>query len=94
MIEKDGLMIFTLKEVEYLKEYYSKLTIGRIVMGSYEIKLFEINIVDSNKKGMYVLQMKGFKLNQPNAHIKTRIENLIEELNLKHPKIVLQKMDA
>ncbi|MDV7187957.1 hypothetical protein R3X25_11750 [Lutibacter sp. TH_r2] len=94
MKEKDGLMIFTLKEANYLKEYYSNLLLGNIIRGNPGIKLTDIIIVDSNKEGMYALQVQGYQMNQSNIHIKTRIENLITELNLKHPKGVLKRKDV
>jgi hypothetical protein len=92
MIEKDGFIIFALKESEYLKEYYENLIIGKIIRGN--IKITDLNIVKSYKKDMYALQTKGFVLNQSQIIIESRLESVIEEIGIEHPKFVLKKLDS
>jgi len=81
MEEKNRKSYFTLKEAEYLKEYYKDKVIGEIPYDNIKMKIDSIESVKM-ENGMFRIKCVGHSMRQPHIITESYLETIIQELNL------------
>lgn len=90
-MDKEIKEIYTLKEVNYLKEYYKDKIIGKVCK-EQKAKVLRYDI-DDYGKGRYDLKCTCSLLNSSSVLLEKSIKAVAESVGLKLPRQVLKDLD-
>ena len=86
--KRNKIELYSLKQAEYLKEYYSDIVIGKPFGINHKIVINQLRITE-HKKDKCELQGIGYLVNDDSIIILAGIKTISENLDLESPEKVL-----